>query len=90
VPTAPGTNAAGTANSSGAPSAGSTSSGSGRTGSGTVGAAPSGGAANNRAGAGGGRIDGVANPGPEVPGDAAIKAENAKVDAKVKSICKGC
>ncbi|MEA2892789.1 MAG: hypothetical protein QOI05_3582, partial [Bradyrhizobium sp.] len=26
----------------------------------------------------------------EVPGDAAIKSENAKVDAKVKSICKGC
>jgi hypothetical protein len=47
--------------------------------------------ANSRAGAGvGGRIDGVANPGPEVHGDAAIKAENAKVDAKVKSICKGC
>jgi hypothetical protein len=32
----------------------------------------------------------VTNPGPEVPGDAAIKSENAKVDAKVKSICKGC
>ncbi|MEA2898870.1 MAG: hypothetical protein QOJ84_4485, partial [Bradyrhizobium sp.] len=28
--------------------------------------------------------------GPELPGDAAIKSENAKVDAKVKSICKGC
>jgi hypothetical protein len=45
---------------------------------------------NNRAGAPGGRIDGVANPLPPVPGDAAIKAEDAKVDAKVKSICKGC
>jgi hypothetical protein len=46
---------------------------------------------NSRAGAGGrGRIDGVTNPGPEVPGDAAIKSENAKVDAKVKSICRGC
>jgi hypothetical protein len=90
VPTAPGTNAAGTANSSGATSAGSALSGSGSTGSGTVGAASSGGAANNRAGTGGGRIDGVTNPGPEIPGDAAIKAENAKVDAKVKSICKGC
>ena len=39
---------------------------------------------------GNGKIDGVTNPGPEVPGDAAIKDENAKVDAKVKSICKGC
>jgi hypothetical protein len=47
--------------------------------------------ATSRAGAGvGGKIDGVANPGPEVPGDAAIKSENAKVDAKVKSICRGC
>jgi hypothetical protein len=33
---------------------------------------------------------GVTNPGPPVPGDAAIKAEDAKVDVKVKSICKGC
>jgi hypothetical protein len=32
----------------------------------------------------------VANPGPQIPGDAAINAENAKVDAKVKNICKGC
>jgi hypothetical protein len=46
--------------------------------------------ANNRVGGPGGRIDGVANPLPPAPGDAAIKAEDAKVDAKVKSICKGC
>jgi hypothetical protein len=46
--------------------------------------------ANTRAGSAGGRIDGVANPLPPVPGDAAIHEENAKVDAKVKSICKGC
>ncbi len=47
------------------------------------------GTANNRAGIDG-RIDGVANHGPRVPGDAEIKAENQEVDAKVKSICKGC
>jgi hypothetical protein len=86
VPTAPGTNAAGTANSSGA-SAASGPSGSG-SGGGTVG---SNGMANSRAGAGAnGRIDGVTNPGPDMPGDAAIKSEDAKVDAKVKSICRGC
>jgi hypothetical protein len=44
----------------------------------------------NRAGAANGRIDGVMNPLPPAPGDDAIKAEDAKVDAKVKSICKGC
>ena len=33
---------------------------------------------NNRAGAPSGRIDGVANPLPPVPGDAAIKVEDAK------------
>lgn len=45
------------------------------------------GSAGNRAG---NRIDGVANPGPAVAGDAEIDAENRKANAKIKSICKGC
>jgi hypothetical protein len=45
------------------------------------------GSAGNRAG---NRIDGVTNPGPATPGDAEINAENARVNAKVKSICRGC
>jgi hypothetical protein len=79
-PIAPGTNSAGTANSSGS-SAGTASS----QGSTTVGLAgnPAGGASN-------GRVDGVLSPGPQTSGDAEIKDENAKVDRKVNSICKGC
>ena len=38
----------------------------------------------------GGRIDGTTQKGPAMEGDAEISAENAKVDKKVKSICKGC
>jgi hypothetical protein len=93
LPTAPATNAAGTASSSG-PASGQTGGVNGGTLSGgsAAGANPSTttGVSTNRAGGAGGRIDGVANPLPPVPGDEAIKAENAKVDAKVKSICKGC
>ena len=38
-----------------------------------------------------GRIDGTVTPGgPSTPADAVISRENAKVDQKVKSICKGC
>jgi hypothetical protein len=48
------------------------------------------GVAGNRAGASGGRIDGTVQKGPAMQGDAEISAENAKVDKKVKSICKGC
>jgi hypothetical protein len=77
VPTAPGTNTLGTANSSGSPG--------GTTGLTTTGMA------NTRAGTGnGGRIDGTVTPGPSMPGDAEIRAEDPKVDAKIKSICKGC
>jgi hypothetical protein len=77
VPTAPGTNSLGTANSSGSTS--------GTAGSNTTGMAKT------RAGAGnGGRIDGTVTPGPSMPGDAEIRAEDPKVDAKIKSICKGC
>jgi len=78
APTAPGTNTLGTANSSGSTG--------GTTGSSTIGMA------NNRAaGVGtGGRIDGTVTPGPSMPGDAEIRAEDPKVDAKIKSICKGC
>jgi hypothetical protein len=79
IPTAPGTNTAGTANPSGSPGA---ANGAGSTSSTT-------GTANNRA-ANGGRIDGTVTPGPSMPGDAEIRAEDPKVDAKVKSICKGC
>jgi hypothetical protein len=46
--------------------------------------------AGNREGASGGRIDGTVQKGPAMQGDAEISAENAKVDKKVKSICKGC
>jgi hypothetical protein len=46
---------------------------------------------NNRAQAGnGGRIDGTVTPGPSMPGDAEIRSEDPKVDAKIKNICKGC
>jgi hypothetical protein len=38
----------------------------------------------------GGRIDGTVTPGPSMPGDAEIRAEDPKVDAKIKNICKGC
>jgi hypothetical protein len=77
---APGTNSLGTANSSGS----------------TTGAAsPRGlitaGTRDNRAdGTSSGRIDGTVAPGPSLPGDAEIRAENSKVDQKIKSICKGC
>jgi hypothetical protein len=37
-----------------------------------------------------GRIDGTVTQGPSMPGDAEIRAEDSKVDKKVKSICKGC
>lgn len=37
-----------------------------------------------------GRIDGTVTQGPSMPGDVEIKNENARVDAKIKSICKGC
>ena len=37
-----------------------------------------------------GRIDGTVTPGPSMPGDLEIKNENAKVDARIKSICRGC
>jgi hypothetical protein len=39
---------------------------------------------------GGRRIDGTVTPGPSMPGDVDIKAEDSKVDAKIKSICRGC
>jgi len=41
-------------------------------------------------GMGGRRIDGTVTPGPSMPGDVDIKAEDSKVDAKIKSICRGC
>ena len=36
-----------------------------------------------------GRIDGTTTPGPSMPGDAEIRAEDPKVDQKIKNICKG-
>jgi hypothetical protein len=81
VPTAPGTNSLGTANSTG----GSSSSSSTGTGSQTTGSA-----LNRPGGQSGGRIDGTVTQGPEMPGDAAIRAEDQVVDKKIKSICKGC
>ena len=47
---------------------------------------------NGRSGSAG-RIDGTTTPGPTMPGDAAIReedAQNSKVDKKIRSICKGC
>jgi hypothetical protein len=83
VPTAPGTNSVGTANSSGAPgNNSSTGSGSGSQTTGT--------ALNRPGGQSGGRIDGTTTRGPDLPGDAAIRAEDQVVDKKIKSICKGC
>ena len=43
-----------------------------------------------RSGASAQRIDGTVTPGPSMPGDAEIRAEDPKVDAKIKSICRGC
>ena len=40
--------------------------------------------------ANGNRIDGTVTPGPSMPGDAEIRAEDPKIDAKIKSICRGC
>jgi hypothetical protein len=51
------------------------------------------GPANPAGGAAGGRIDGTVTQGPRLPGDEAIKdedAQNSKVDKKIKSICRGC
>jgi hypothetical protein len=80
----PGTNSAGTASSSGSPS-GNASAPLGSTTVGTAG--------NRAGGATGGRIDGTVTSGPRLPGDDAIKSEDAqdsKVDKKIKSICRGC
>jgi hypothetical protein len=37
-----------------------------------------------------GRIDGTVTQGPKLPGDAEIRAEDSKVDQKIKSICRDC
>ena len=76
---APGTNTAGTPN-----SAGSTG------GTGARGSITTGTAGNRAGGTSTGRIDGTTTPGPSMPGDAEIRAEDPKVDQKIKSICKGC
>jgi len=84
-PNAPGTNSAGIANSSGSAGASAGAGGSGGAqGSTTVGRA------GNSAGTTGGRIDGTVTKGPAMSGDAEIRGEEAKVDKKIKSICKGC
>ena len=36
------------------------------------------------------RVNGVDAQGPNRPGDAAIRAEDALIDKKIKSICRGC
>jgi hypothetical protein len=79
VPDVPGTNAAGTANSS--RSTGSTC---------ARGSITTGTAGNRAGGTSSGRIDGTVTFGPSMPGDAEIRAEDPKVDQKIKSICKGC
>jgi hypothetical protein len=86
-PAMPGTNSVGTAQSSGS-SAGSgsgSSAGGGSTNTGNTSATT--GMAGNR---NGGRIDGVVTQGPNKPGDVEIRAENSKVNQKIKSICRGC
>ena len=77
VPTAPATNSLGTANSTGAREAATNGNTTGMAG-------------NRSLSGNSGRIDGTATPGPSMPGDAEIRAEDPKVDAKIKSICKGC
>jgi hypothetical protein len=78
----PGTNAAGTANSSGS-SVSNTAASRGSTTVGTAG--------NRAGGTSSGNIDGtVTSGGPDRPGGAEIRAEDVKVDQKIKSICKGC
>jgi hypothetical protein len=89
VPTPPGTNAAGTANSTGSASSGQGGV-SGAAGSGSANPGSTTGVSTNRAGTPGDRIDGETNPLPRAPSDATIKAQESKVDAKIKSICKGC
>jgi hypothetical protein len=75
---APGTNSLGTSAPSGSPSqrgAASTTTG----------------IAGNRAGFASGRIDGTTTQGgPDRPGDAEMRAEDRKLDQKIKSICRGC
>jgi hypothetical protein len=81
---APGTNRLGTANSTGS----TTGTGAGPRGSSTAGTE-----GNPAGGTSTGRIDGTVTPGPSLPGDTEIKAENSensKVDRKIKRICKGC
>ena len=50
-----------------------------------------GGASNSlTTGSAGNRTGGINAQGPNRPGDAAIRAEDPKVDKKIKSICRGC
>ena len=79
MPEAPGTNAAGTANSSGSTD-----------GTGARGSITTGTAGNRAGGTSTGRIDGTTTPGPSMPGDAEIRAEDPKVNQQINSICKGC
>jgi hypothetical protein len=41
-------------------------------------------------GSAGNRTGGINAQGPNTPGDAANRAEDPKIDKKIKSICKGC
>jgi hypothetical protein len=41
-------------------------------------------------GSAGNRTGGINAQGPNRPGDAEIRAEDPKIDKKIKSICKGC
>ena len=77
-----GTNAAGTAAPSGPPAGNS---------AGAKGSVTTGTAGNRAGGTSSGKIDGtVTSGGPDRPGDSEMRAEDVKVDQKIKSICRGC
>lgn len=49
-----------------------------------------GGSASVTTGSAGNRTGGIDAQGPNTPGDAKIRAEDPKIDKKIKSICRGC
>jgi hypothetical protein len=49
-----------------------------------------GGSASATTGSAGNRMGGINAQGPNTPGDAKIRAEDPKINKKIKSICRGC
>jgi hypothetical protein len=54
------------------------------------GSSAGGGSSSVTTGSAGNRTGGINAQGPNTPGDAAVRAEDPKVDKKIKSICRGC